>query len=739
MPRPFTAARLPQFDDDRIAGSVSRIDSKLIEHTQSLNLPDALRQHVPGLAVNDVAGNPFQPNVQFRGFTASPIAGTSQGLALYQNGMRINEAFGDIANWDLVPTAAIRSVAVVANNPAYGLNALGGAIDVRMKDGFVYNGAGTDTMGGSFGRIQNSTQWGKRIGDFAVYGAIEGLHERGFRDASGSSIRRFYGDVGYKGSSSEFHLNMGLADNSFGATGPVPIELLQRRYSAVYTTPQSAMNQVGYLNLAGRVEATSSWTLEGSAHLRAFNQNTQNGNSTNIQPCTTQPLLLCVGNGAAPASGTDGAQLSNRFAPGTVLGQIDRTATQSETAGATVQATHSDQLFGHDNRFVTGISLDSGLTRFSTNSELGTMGRDYVVGGSGAFLGPSGTPVSIGPAALRGTNQYGGFYAINTFDVTNRFSISGGGRFNVARLTLEDQLGTSPNAVFVFDHFNPSFGGTYKLTPITTAYAGYSEANRAPTALELGCSDPTRPCSAVSTAPLKQVISHTVDVGLRGSYTYGDGRGAVDWRVGAFRIDNANDIFAIPSPVLQGFSYFQNIGSTRRQGIESEITLRAKRFELYANYAFLDARFRDSLMISSNSPFADANGRIRVQPGNRIPVVAAHNFKAGIDYAVTDALKVGGDVLVVSSQFFDGDESNQSAKLPAYAVFNLHGSYQIDRTFQIYGLVDNIFDRRYASYGTFFDSRALGNYFNGSAPFTDARAVSPARPRALYVGLKASF
>lgn len=144
--------------------------------------------------------------------------------------------------------------------------------------------------------------------------------------------------------------------------------------------------------------------------------------------------------------------------------------------------------------------------------------------------------------------------------------------------------------------------------------------------------------------------------------------------------------------------------------------------------------FADSLMISSNSPFADANGRIRVQPGNRIPVVAAHNFKAGIDYAVTDALKVGGDVLVVSSQFFDGDESNQSAKLPAYAVFNLHGSYQIDRTFQIYGLVDNIFDRRYASYGTFFDSRALGNYFNGSAPFTDARAVSrPVRVRCTLV------
>ena len=136
--------------------------------------------------------------MQFRGFTASPVSGTPQGLAVYQNGVRVNEAFGDTVNWDLIPTAAIKSVTMVTNNPAFGLNALGGAVDVQMKDGFNYHGAEIDTMGGSFGRIQSSAQWGKQIDNYAVYGAIEGVHEDGFRNFQTSNVRRFYGDVGVK-------------------------------------------------------------------------------------------------------------------------------------------------------------------------------------------------------------------------------------------------------------------------------------------------------------------------------------------------------------------------------------------------------------------------------------------------------------------------------------------------------------------------------------------------------------
>ena len=149
--------------------------------------------------------------------------------------------------------------------------------------------------------------------------------------------------------------------------------------------------------------------------------------------------------------------------------------------------------------------------------------------------------------------------------------------------------------------------------------------------------------------------------------------------------------------------------------------------------------FLDALQVGSNSPFADANGNVQILPGNRIPAIPRNRVKAGIDYSVTDAFKVGGDALFVGSQYFVGDESNQAQKLASYAVFNLHASYQIDKTFQIYARADNILDNRYATYGTFFDTAAVPNFANGGASFTDPRSVSPARPRAVYVGLRATF
>jgi outer membrane receptor protein involved in Fe transport len=728
-------------DAEKVPASVNIVGADQIDRLRSANLADALQQYVPGIVVNEVSGNPFQPSVQFRGFVASPVAGTPQGLAVYQNGVRINEAFGDTVNWDLIPTAAIQSVAVVTNNPAFGLNTLGGAISVQMKNGFIYHGTEIDTMGGSFGRVQSSAQWGKQYDQFAVYGALEGLHDDGFRNFSPSNVRRFYGDVGYKNDTSEFHFNMGAADNNFGATATAPIELLQQFWGATYTTPQTTNNRVGYANLTGKVEATPAWTIEGSAHVRLFGQNVLDANSTGTQPCTADPALLCFGNGVAPANGLNGAQLGNPFDPGAVLGERDRTTTHSTTTGVLLQATNSDQLFGHANKFVLGASFDSSVTRFSASAELGTIGPNFVVSGSGIFLGRSGDPVSIGPVDLRATNQYTGLYALDTFDVTNAFSITGGGRFNAARIELEDQIGTALNGKEAFNRFNPIIGGTYKITPGLTAYAGYSEANRAPTPLELGCADPARPCIIaaflVSDPPLKQVVARTVETGFRGTSELNIG--TLGWKVGAFRTDNTDDILAIPSPVLQGFGFFQNVGSTRRQGIETEVTLKSSAVQLYASYALVDARFLDALQVGSNSPFADANGNVQIVPGNRIPAIPRDRVKAGFDYSVTDAFKVGGDALFVGSQYLVGDESNQAQRLPAYAVFNLHTSYQVNKTFQVYARADNVFDNRYATYGTFFNTGAVPNFANGGAPFTDPRSLSPARPRAFYAGLKATF
>src|ERR1700716_3689445 len=728
-------------DIDKVPASVNVIDVNQIEGVRSQNIADALQKYVPGIVVYEVTGNPFQPNVEFRGFVASPVAGTPQGLAVYQNGVRINEAVGDTVNWDLIPTAAIRSVTVVTNNPAFGLNALGGAVNVQMKNGFNYHGTEIDTMGGSLGRIQSSAQWGKQVDNFSVYGALEGLHDDGFRNFSASNVRRFYGDVGYKNDTSEFHVNMGAADNRFGATNTVPIELLQQYYGATYTTPQTSTNRVGYVNLTGKVEATPAWTIEGVAHVRVFDQKTLDANPTRTQPCAADPTLLCFNDGSAPANGLNGAQLVNPFDPGAVLGEMDRTTTHSTTTGVLLQATNSDQLFGHNNKFVIGGSFDSSVTRFSASAELGTIGSNFVVSGSGIFLGQSGAPVSIGPVALRTTSQYSGLYALDTLDVTNALSITDGGRFNAARIALEDQIGSALNGNETFNRFNPIIGGTYKISPGLTAYAGYSEANRAPTPLELGCADPAHPCIIaaflVSDPPLKQIVSRTVEAGLRGTKDLSIG--TLGWKLGAFRSDNSDDILAIPSPVLQGFGYFQNVGSTRRQGIEAEVTLRSTTLQLYASYALVDARFLDALQVGSNSPFADVNGKVQILPGNRIPAIPRNRIKAGIDYSVTDAFKVGGDVLFVSNQYFVGDESNQAQRLPSYAVFNLHASYQINKTFQVYARADNIYDNRYATYGRFFNTNAVPNFANGGSPFTDPRSVSPARPRAFYAGLKVTF
>lgn len=728
-------------DVDKVPAAVNAVGAAQIARADSPDIAVALQQHVPGLIVSDTTGNPFMPDVQFRGFVASPVSGTPQGLAVYQNGMRINEAFGDTVNWDLIPTAAIRSVTVVTNNPAFGLNALGGAVNVQMKNGFSYQGAEINTMGGSFGRIQSSGQYGKQVDNFSVYGALEGVRENGFRNFSESAIRRFYGDVGYRTDSSEFHLNMGVASNNFGATAAVPVELLQNYWGATYTTPQTTKNQVAYVNLTGKVEATPTWTLDGSVRVRAFRQRTVDGNPTETEPCDADPALLCFNSDTAPANGLNGVQLANPFPDTAVLGQIDRTSTRSTTTGATLQATNTDQLFGHNNQFMVGASFDSGVTRFGASAELGTIGPNYVLTGSGIFLGPSGDPVSIGPVSLRATNRYTGIYALDTFDVTNAFSISGGGRFNYANIVLQDQIGTDLNGNHTFSRFNPMIGGTYKITPGLTAYAGYSEANRAPTPLELACSDPARPCIAaaflIADPPLQQVVSRTVEAGFRGTSELNIG--TLGWKVGAFRATNADDILAIPSPELQGFGYFQNVGRTRRQGIEAQVNLTSKTMQLYASYALVDARFLDSLVLGSNSPFADADGNIQVVPGNRIPAIPRNRVKFGMDYWITDAFKVGGDALFVSDQFFVGDDSNQAPRLPSYTVFNLHASYQVTKNIQFYGRVDNVFDNRYAVYGTFFERDDVPNFANGGAPFSDPRSVSPARPRGLYAGVKATF
>ena len=729
-------------DADKVPAALASINSRQIARQRSANIVNTLQTATPGVDVESVSGNAFQPDVSFRGFDASPVSGTPQGLAVYQNGMRINEAFGDTVNWDFIPTSAVRQIDVISNNPAFGLNALGGALSVKMKDGFTYQGLSVDAMGGSFGRAQSSFQWGQQAGNWATYLATEAVHDGGYRQKSASEIRRVYGDLGYRGDKAEVHVSLGAASNSFGAASSAPAELIAQDWSRVYTTPQTNFNQVGYVNATLHVDATPAWSFDGLAYVRSFYQQTVDGNSTNVQPCANA-LLLCFNDASTPANGLNGTQLANPFASGATLGEIDRTRTQTTSLGFAGQATDVEKLAGHDNHFVIGASLDYGVTHFGASAELGIVQPDYSVAGSGLFLGPSGDPVSDGPVALRTTNLYTGLYASDTFDVTPSLSLTAGARLNAAQIRLQDELGGQLNGNDAFWRLNPMLGATYRISPALVAYAGYSEANRAPTPLELGCADPANPCILasflVSDPALKQVVARTYEAGLRGRHDFGEATGELDWKLGLFRTDDQDDILNVPDPLQQGFGYFQNVGSTRRQGVEAQVDFKADRYSLFVSYAYTDATFLNALALASNSPAADANGLIYIQPGDRLPMVPRQRLKLGGEYRVTEDLKVGVDVVAVGPQYFAGDGSNQFAQLPGYGVVNADVSYQATRTLQLYARAENLLDQRYVTYGAFFDTTQIPNFANGGAAFTDPRTLSPAQPRALYAGMRATF
>jgi iron complex outermembrane receptor protein len=712
---------------DKVPSSTQTLTPADFDRSKAQSVPDALMRNVPSVSINDTAVNPFQPDLQYRGFVASPTVGTPQGMAVYQNGVRVNEAFGDTVNWDFIPERAINRLDVHSSNPIFGLNALGGAIALEMKNGFTYTGREIEGIAGSFGRRAVGAQVGAQQDNVAFYGAADALNDNGWRQRSPSELRRIYADVGVRGDGAEFHLNFTGASNRFGALASTPIELLNRSWSAIYTSPQTYMNQLAFLNATGSYQLSDTWTVKGNAYIRSFRQQHIDGNVSDVEVCG---LNLCFGNPPTPLLDQNGVQVPNILG-GAIAGSLDRTRTVAETVGATLQAANSDKLFERDNQFVVGASLDHGNVRFNATSELGTIGSDLFVTGTGVILGDP-----VAPVDLKTRNTYYGFYATDTIDLTSRLSLTAGGRFNLAQIRLEDQLGTDLNGSHQFSRFNPVIGATYKLTPNATLYAGYSEANRAPTPVELACSDPARPCLLdnflVADPALKQVVSRTYEAGIRGQFALGK-NDRFSWSFGVFTTDSADDIIRVASAIA-GRGFFQNAGTTRRQGLEASANYRAEHWTVFATYSLIDATFRDALALSSPfNPLADA-GLITVLPGNRLPGVPRHRFKAGVDYTVQDGWTVGADVVAVSGQFLVGDESNLNPMLPGYWLANLHTTYKVSKEVELFGMVRNLFDKRYYTSGTFFETDAI--------PFlglSDPRTVSPGAPRAFYAGLRGKF
>ena len=732
------AARAVQSDSfiDNTPSANTRINAATIANTGSPAIADTLKRVVPSVDISGTTGNPFQPDVVYRGFVSSPVQGTPQGLAVYQNGVRINEAFGDTVNWDMIPTFAIASMDLVTNNPAFGLNALGGALNIKMKDGFIFNGGKFEVSGGSYGRIQAALEYGKQVDNFAFYAALEAAHDNGYRALSQSTIRRFYGDLGYRNEGNEIHLSLSGSDNMFGASGPAPIQLIDQGWSNVYTTPQTSHTEMGMANLSGNFTLAPTWSLSANAYVRRYVQSAVDGNPTNVQPCA-DPTLLCFNNTTSPANGLNGQQLANPFPSSAVLGEIDRSGVITTSLGTSFLLSNSDELFGYKNHASFGASYDYGMSTFGASAEVGTVAPNYVVNGSGLFLGPSGNPVSDGPVNVHSINRYIGINALDAFEVSDKLTLSGGARLNIASISLFDELGGGVTGEHQYAHVNPVVGLTYKITPDLQAYASFAQSNRAPTPLELGCANPLQPCILasflVSDPDLKQVVASTYEAGLRGQHDLSDDWGSVAWKLGAFHTVSSNDIMNIPDPFQQGFGYFANVGNTLREGIEATVNYRKGPVTVHASYSYINATFLTSVALGSNSPSADANGLIYVRSGDQIPMIPRNRAKLGLDWDVDSKARVGADLLFTGPQRFQGDASNQQPLLPSYFTVSVNGAYKVTDAIEVTGRIDNLLNRRYYNYGTYFNTSLLYQ------AFTNAQSVTPAQPLTVYAGLRVKF
>ena len=747
---------------DKVAGALQSFDAGQVTAQHGGSLLSALGSQTAGVHLSDVQGNGLTQNLRFHGFDASPLQGTPQGLAVYQNGVRLNEAFGDTVNWDAIPEAAIARMDVWSSNPVFGLNALGGAINLVMKSGFTFQGAEASLQGGSYGHGMGSAQWGTENGAFSFYAAAEGVTDEGWRFHSQSNLARLYADTGWRFGDSELHLVASGAATGLGVIGPTPFDLIQRDSKTVYTFPQTTRNTIGSLALNGKTRLSDNWQLEATAYLRSLRQRHVDGNGGNFERCSNSSSFagqLCLQDDAfprpVPFSGSAALDFRNQFAildqnnasiaftPDAFYGTVDHTFTDSISHGGTLQVTANAPLLGLGNYFTAGFSLDSSAIGFRSASTLARISPSLLVAvdpalaGSGSIIHANGA-IGYAPVDLGATTDYYGFYAVDALDLTDALTVTAGLRVNAADIATRDRTGTAGelNGSHGYGHVNPLAGLTYKLSDRFILFGGYSEANRAPTPLELDCASATLPCllegSLVADPPLQQVVAHSTQAGARGSAGLGDGK--LDWSVSLFRTDSDNDIVALASTIA-GRGFFTNVPSTQRQGVDVSARYQTQGWSLYASYSYLDATYQFSgTLASPNNPNADSNGNVTVTPGRRIPLNPADNLRAGGDVEVMDGIRLGGELAFTGSQYFDGDPSNLNAKLPATVVVNLRADWQIDPHWQLFGTVDNLFDNRDALYGAYFDPSNTAGLVTPA--LNDPRTLTLRQPVSFQLGLR---
>jgi len=731
-----------------VPANVQTGSSEEMQRQQTLNIADYLNSNFSGINASQSADNPFQMDIYYHGFTASPLLGTPEGLSVYVDGVRVNESFGDTVNWDLIPQSALSTVTLISgSNPVFGLNTLGGALSIRTKSGHDDPGTELEGYGGSFGRRSFEGQTGGALGNFDYFLAGTYFDEVGWRDQSPSRVYQAFGKVGWESEQTDIDLSYTYADTNLTGNGATPQSMLEYLYEASYT-PDFTQNLLHFVNLTGTQFLAQKLLLSADLYYRHLITDSINGNVNDsyLSDSYLGPPPDCA---AAPA----GEAALAYCTPGQ---NADGRLVQA-TRGLGVQLTDSQDLLGWSNQAILGTDYSDAQDTFAQSYQYGALAPDRTLLYE---VSPFNDETVI---SLSGVNRILGAYLTDTLSPGKLLHLTAALRYNRSTETLNGyslntNLGPGFNAPSTlsgnhdFSRLNPSLGFTLTPSDALTLYADYNQASRAPTVIELGCADPATPCGLpndfASDPGLKQVIARTVELGARGNV----GALRLSWSADLFRTVNSNDIQFVATATNAG--YFDNVGDTRRQGLDLALGGEAGALKWRVAYSLVDATFQSSFVVNaaSNST-ADADGNILVSPGDRIPLIPRNTGRLVLDYALSARWQLGASLVAASGSYLHGNENNAnvaggtnatgayvegSGSIGGYAVVNLQSTYRLDAHTEVFARLDNLLDREYATAGflTSNSFTASGSFIVNPASWTNENAVSPAQPRAIWAGVR---
>ncbi len=778
---------------DKLAYPVQTATAEDLENIAALSIADFLRQSFASISLNDAQNNPMQPDLQYRGFTASPLLGLAQGIAVYQNGIRINEPLGDAVNWDLLPQSAIQEISLSGgSNPLFGLNSLGGSLVIDMKDGFDFEGANLEVSAGSFGRRVSNFEFGGNNGQLAYYLNIERFDEDGWRDYSESDALNFYTSVGWRSDSTQINLNYQHGESELTGNGSSPIELIEFDREAIFTGPDITENDMNMVSFDFSHKVSSSINFSGNIFHRENNTDSFNGDGTEFGVCEFGGMdtliegieeddleelglddneicksqfgnvndledflnMTAISMGEDQEFEIEGFEADELSGTGILSHEaINNLSNRNqESTGTDFQWTYFGNFFGYEGQLVVGGAYFNGESKFNSVVELAgidPLTRLTTGLGNGIFVDEEATSIST-------QTESTSLYFSNILDLTDSVALTLSARGNITEVDLRDRSGERPelNGSHRFTRINPAIGLTWQYNQNLNLYGSYSESSRAPTPIELACNEGVfdlavqfaiedgedaddvdfecrLPNAFLADPPLDDVVAKSFEIGSRGYIN------DIRYAVGLFNTTNHDDILFQTTGRSTGL--FANVDKTRRNGFEGSVSGRIQNFDWMFAYTHIQATFEDTFsVLSPNHDFADDDGEILVRSGDNIPGIPEDQFKLLVNYQPIDGLNLGIDIVNYSDQHLRGDESNQLDEIDGYTVLNLRARYQITDNLEGFVNIHNLFDKEFETFGLLGEEPG-----EVEVPIIEDMEVplflGSAPPRAAFIGIRYRF